>query len=204
MPASTFLLTRSQSTLNATPAKLKLKTMKFTQIMLATAIIAVMPFEGNWKPDAANAKISFSVKGPFGTVHGSFSELKATIEFDEKSPAKGSITASVEAKTVSTGVGLRNHDLRTEEQWLDTDKYPQIKFQSKKIEKTDKGYKAIGDLTLKGTTKPVEIPFTFSPKGDEGVFKGQFVIKRGDYKVGKTGGSVGNDVTITLEIPVKK
>jgi hypothetical protein len=50
----------------------------------------------------------------------------------------------------------------------------------------------------------VEIPFTFTPNGGGGEFKGQFTIKREDYNIGKTGGSIGDMISITLEVPVKK
>jgi polyisoprenoid-binding protein YceI len=178
--------------------------MKFSQIIMLSALIAVSPYTGNWIPDSANAKINFTVNGPFGTVHGSFSGLKATIVFDEKDLSANSIIASIDAKTINTGIGLRNSHLRNKEEWLNTDKYPEISFHSKKIEKTDKGYKAMGDLKLKGIIKPVEIPFTFIAKDAGGIFKGQFDIKREDYKVGDPGGSVGDIITILLELPVKK
>jgi polyisoprenoid-binding protein YceI len=178
--------------------------MKLKQIISRSAVIAVLTLAGNWNADTTKAKINFSVKGPFGTVHGSFSGLKATIQFDEKDLGGSSVSASIEAKTVSTGVGMRNSDLRNKEEWLNTDKYPQISFHSKKIEKTAKGFTAHGDLTLKGVTKPVEIPFTFTGKGPTGVFKGQFPVKREDFNVGKQGGSVGSVITVDLEVPVKK
>ncbi len=165
--------------------------------------IGFLPFE-NWKPETSKAKIQFSVKGPFGTVNGNFSGLKATIQFNEKNPAAGSIVASVDVKTISTGIKLRNSDLRNKEIWFNADKYPLINFKSKKIEKTNDGYKAEGDLTLKGVTKPVVIPFTFTKKGDGGVFKGKFKLRRQDFHLGKEGGSVGSDVTIELELPVTK
>jgi len=178
--------------------------MRFNQFIARSVIIAGLTFAGSWNVDTANSKVTFSVKGPFGTVHGSFSGLKATIQFSEKDLAGSSISASIEAKTVSTGIGLRNHDLRSKEQWLNTDKYPQISFHSRKVEKTTSGYKATGDLALKGVTKPAEIPFTFVTKNVDGVFKGQFTIKREDYNIGKAGGSVGSIITINLEVLVKK
>jgi polyisoprenoid-binding protein YceI len=173
-------------------------------IMATTAILAALTFTGNWKSDAANAKITFSVKGPFGTVNGSFTGLKTEIQFNEKDLAGSSIIASIDPKTVSTGVGLRNRDLRKKEEWFNTDKYPEIRFHAKKIEKTTNGFKAIGELTIKGITKPAEIPFTFDSKGETGLFKGQFTVKREDYNLGKPGGSTGSIVTIHLEVPVKK
>ena len=178
--------------------------MKLRQFLTRSVLIAGLAVAGNWNADTANAKITFSVKGPFGTVNGSFTGLKATIKFDEKDLAGSSVQASIDPKTVSTGVGLRNHHLRNEEEWFNTDKFPVISFQSRKIEKAASGFKATGDLTMKGVSKRVEIPFTFTPNGDGGAFKGQFTIKRTDYNLGKPGGSVGEEVTIDLLVPVKK
>jgi polyisoprenoid-binding protein YceI len=178
--------------------------MRLKQIIARSTVIAGLTFAGNWNADISHAQIKFSVKGPFGTVHGSFSGLKTDLQFDEKTPGAGSISASIDPNTITTGIGMRNHDLRNEEIWLNTKKYPEISFHSKKIEKTEKGFKAIGELTLKGITKPVEIPFTFAANGSSGVFKGEFNINREDYNVGKHGGSVGNIITISLEVPVKK
>lgn len=177
-------------------------TLKF--ILVAVALIAGSIPTDNWKSDASKAKISFTIEGPFGKVNGKFAGLKTEIKFDENDLPGSSFTASIEAKTVSTGIGLRNRDLRNKKIWLDTDKYPSITFRSKKIEKEGSGYKATGELTLKGISKPTEIPFTFSSKGETGIFKGQFTINREDFKVGKSGGSVGKIVTIILEVPVKK
>ena len=177
--------------------------MKFKQIIAASIIILMMPGAGNWKVDTANAKVNFTVHGPFGTVHGSFTGLDAKINFNEKDLSGSSIVASIDAKTVSTGVSLRNSDLKNKEEWLNTDKYPRISFKSRKIEKTDHGFKVTGDLTIKGITKPVDIPFTFTNKESSGNFSGQFTINRSDYNIGKPGGSVGSVITIILTVPVK-
>jgi polyisoprenoid-binding protein YceI len=178
--------------------------MKVRELITQSILIAGLSFASTWNVDSANAKVAFTVKGPFGTVKGTFSGLKAAIQFDDKDLAASSVKASIDAGTISTGIGMRNHHLKSEEEYLNTDKYPQITFQSKKIEKAANGYKAIGDLTLKGVTRPVEIPFTFTPNGGAGEFKGQFTIKREDYNVGKEGGSIGDMITIMLEVPVKK
>lgn len=187
----------SLSLKNPNSNRMNAKTMLLPVVFLLGPV-----FAGDWKVDPAQAKVQFSVDGPFGTVHGNFTGLKATIKFNVKDPAAGSISASVDASTVSTGIGLRNRDLRKKEVWFNTDKYPTISFQSKKIEKADNGYVAVGDLTLKGTTKPIRIPFTFSSDGKSGVFKSHFVLKREDYNLGKPGGSVGEEVTVDLEVPV--
>jgi polyisoprenoid-binding protein YceI len=156
-----------------------------------------------WKADVPNSHIGFSVKGPFGTVHGSLSGMKSDLRFDEKDLDGSFLQASVETKTISTGISLRNKDLQ-KEKYLDADNHPIISFRSEKIEREGKNYKAIGDLTLKGVTKRVEIPFSFLEKGNGGVFKGNFSIQRADYNIGKAGGSIGNTVNVELEVPVTK
>jgi polyisoprenoid-binding protein YceI len=179
--------------------------MKAGKVIMQSAILfAAIVFASDWKVDPANAKVGFSVKGPFGTVNGTFTGLQATIKFDAADLGGSSVVASIDAGTVSSGVGMRNHHLKSEEQWLNTAKYPRITYKSTKIEKTGAGFKAIGDLTIKGVSKPVEIPFTFTPNGSAGVFKGQFQFKRLDFNLGKPGGTVGDVITITLQVPAKK
>ncbi|HLI93586.1 MAG TPA: YceI family protein [Puia sp.] len=179
--------------------------MKASALFGGIAIVVAGIFVAtNWTVDPANAKVAFSVGGPFGTVHGSFTGLQATIRFDPADLPGSSIEASIDASTVSSGIGLRNHHLRSEEQWLNTDKYPRISFRSARIERAASGYKVKGNLTLKNVTRPIEIPFTFAPNGNTGVFKGQFSFKRLDFDLGKPGGTVGEVITIDLDIPVKK
>ena len=172
--------------------------------MKITAIFLGLLLATNWTVDTANAKVGFSVHGPFGTVNGTFTGLAATIHFDPSDLPGSSIQASIDATTVSSGVGMRNHHLKSEEQYLNTAKYPRISYKSSKIEKTGSGYKALGDLTIKDVTKPVAIPFSFTPNGSNGIFKGQFSFRREDFHIGKEGGSIGDTITIRLEVPVRK
>jgi polyisoprenoid-binding protein YceI len=156
-----------------------------------------------WNADAANAKINFSVRGPFGTVDGSLSGLNSNLLFDKDQLTASSVRASVDGKSISTGIRLRNKDLQ-KEKYLYTEKYPLFSFQSDKIERSGNGYKATGGLTIKGVTKKIELPFTFLEKGNSGVFKGGFTIQRQDYGIGNSGGSIGSTITIDLEVPVTK
>lgn len=178
--------------------------MKLQAYFAITALTGLLLTATTWKPESEKAQVNFDIKGPFGMVHGKFTGLKADIKFSPDDLKGSSIKASIDAKTVSTGISLRNSDLRNKELWLNTDKYPRISFESNKIEKKDKGYVAVGNLTLKGKTKPVEIPFTFTNKGNEGIFKGKFTINRTDFNIGKQGGSVGKTITIELNVPAVK
>lgn len=177
------------------------------KLLLLIPLFAVLPgslLTGNWKADSKNAKITFTIDGPFGMVHGSFTGLKSTFQFDPNDLPGSYIKATIDPATVTTGNWLRNDHLRNEDQFLNVSKYPLLGFTSTKIEKTSTGFKALGNLSLKGITKPIEIPFTFSSSGNSGSFKGQFAIQRMDYNIGTKGGTVGNTIKISIAVPVTK
>jgi polyisoprenoid-binding protein YceI len=165
-----------------------------TMDMKCLLAIALLLMPGPWKADAPASKVAFSVKGPFGMVHGTLNGLRANIDLD----GKGAIEASVDVNTIKTGIGKRDRDLCNESAWFDAAKYPRITFVSHKITKTGNGYAAEGTLTIKGVAKPLTIPFTF----DQHVFHAQFSLNREDYGLGK--GPVGNLVTVDLVVAVRR
>jgi polyisoprenoid-binding protein YceI len=154
----------------------------------------------HWKVDTSKATIKFVTSGPFGEVDGSLASLKATIAFDETKPDSGYISATVDPKTIATGIGLRNTHLREKEEFFNTSKYPLISFISKKIQKTASGYTVTGNLTIKTITKQIDIPFTFEKTATGAIFKGHFTMDAVDYTVGTSSKSV----TVYIEVPVTK
>ena len=180
--------------------------MKGKALFLFTISIGLVAFAAvqTWVADTQKAKVQFIAKGPFGKVNGHFSGFKSEIIFDENNLSSSSIRASVDVKTIETGIGLRNKDLSEKEEWFDAPKFPEITIRSEKIEKLSSGYKLTGTITMKGVTKPVLIAFSFTKTATGGDFTGQFTINRADFGVGKSGGMVANDVSIELDIPVTK
>jgi polyisoprenoid-binding protein YceI len=98
--------------------------------------------------------------------------------------SRGTITASLDAATVDTGIGLRNKHLRKEE-YFHVEKLPHITMRSTRIEKKDTNtYDGYFDLTIKGTTKNIKMPFTFVRNGNVGEFNGELQLNRLDYQLG--------------------
>ena len=74
---------------------------------------------------------------------------------------------------------------------LEPDKYPDITFKSTDVTVEPRGgdlfaLKLGGDLTLRGITRHVTIPAEVTLRGDELRARGEFDIKRGDFKVPAT------------------
>jgi polyisoprenoid-binding protein YceI len=177
------------------------------KIILIPAVLLVLVFSAykavttSWNVKTDAVKITFELpnEGTKGTVSG----LNATIDFDEKDLSKSKITATVDAKTINTGVEKRDAHLQAPD-FFNTEKYPVITFTSSKIVSSDKGFIAHGALTMRDSTHNVEIPFQFENKGSEGVFKGKLSVFGGDYGVMKRSKTDKDKVDITIEVPVTK
>lgn len=143
-------------------------------------------------------KISIKFSGSDGA--GTFSGLKVDIKFDENDLTNSTISATVDVKTVDLGSGGKTkHALSAD--YFEAEKYPTITFTSKSISKTSEGFEVLGDLTLKGVTKEVKLPFTFTSDATGGVFKGKLSIIRGEFGITK---NLKAETKIEIEVPVVK
>lgn len=166
-------------------------------VILFTASAFVIRAVTNYKIVDKKYSVKFSTTEAEGIMKG----LKGTIKFDESDLASSSMNVSVDVNTINTGNGMKNKHAKDKE-WLDAATYPTIKFVSSSFSKTAKGYDVQGNLTLKGVTKKITIPFTFTKAGTGGTFKGGFSVARKDYNITTEG--VGDVLKIDLTVPVTK
>jgi polyisoprenoid-binding protein YceI len=113
--------------------------------------------KGVWRVDAAHSKVGFAVKHMgVATVRGEFGEFDGTLEIgDDLSGSHASGT--VKAASVDTNQEGRDTHLRSAD-FFEVDKYPEISFNSTKIEQVDdETVKITGDLTMHGETHPIEL-----------------------------------------------
>ena len=134
---------------------------------------------------------------------GIFTDFKGSIAFDEQNPASSTFDVTIATSSINTGNGLQNKHAKSDE-WFDAAKYPAIHFASQKIAKTATGYQVTGDLDLHGVKKTITIPFTFTKTATGGLFAGTFTVNRNDFKLGKPGGDVAEQIKLNISVPVKK
>ena len=108
--------------------------------------------------DAGESIVEFSIRFAFNRVKGRFGETNGTILYDAAQPARSSITVAINAKTLDTGWPHRDEHLRTSD-FFDVEKYPTIVFQSERMTQVPGGWRADGKLTMHGVTKQISIPF---------------------------------------------
>lgn len=183
---------------------------------LAVAALALLPASAYaqaaaWEADAAHTHVGFSVRHLMVTnVKGEFK--KYTVKFrPEKDLTKSTVEATIDVASLTTGNEKRDAHLKGPD-FFDVGKHPTITFKSKKVAKSDGGYRVTGDLTMKGKTREVVLvvksfvgPFKDPMGNQRSGFEASARIDRRDFGLTwnrpLAGGGilVGNEVTITLD-----
>jgi polyisoprenoid-binding protein YceI len=111
-----------------------------------------------WQIDTSHSSVTAAVKHMMlTTVRGGFSGATGVIDFDPAKPEAGAVELRIPAASVNTGDAKRDGHLRSAD-FLDAQTHPEIVFKSTKV--TPKGKNSFvvdGDLTIRGTTKPVAV-----------------------------------------------
>lgn len=171
---------------------------------------------GDYRVDAGHSVIGFSIKHfEISLVRGRFKEFTSTIHYDAADVTKSTVEFNAKVESIDTGVAGRDNHLRTAD-FFDVAKFPEMTFKSTKVEKKGKGYVLHGDLTLKGVTKPISMPFNLvgAIKDNRGNVRfgvaAETKINRRDYgitwgaKMANGGLNVADEVNIELQLEAVK
>lgn len=178
------------------------------------AKVAYAPIPGGeYKIDPAHSVIGFAVRHlEIAWVEGRFKDFAGTIRYDERDITKSAVEFTAKVESIDTGVAPRDKHLRSAD-FFEVEKYPEMTFKSTRVERGSNGGHVLhGDLTLKGVTKPVALPFTVTgavkdPGGNTrfGV-EARAKLDRRDYNINfgqalAAGGfSIGHEVNIELHL----
>jgi polyisoprenoid-binding protein YceI len=111
-----------------------------------------------WKFDPMHTQVEFSAKHlGMMTVRGHFAEVVASGTIDPERPEETHVQATINTDSIRTHNEQRDRDLRSST-FLEVDRFPTMTFKSTKIEHAGGDrYRVTGDLTIKGTTRPVTL-----------------------------------------------
>lgn len=114
--------------------------------------------KGVWQFDPYHTQVEFAAKHlGMMTVRGHFIEVSANGTIDPDNPAASSVEVTVQTASIRTHNAQRDKDLQSGN-FLETDKYPTMTFKSTRVEPAGQDrFTVTGDLTIKGTTKPVTL-----------------------------------------------
>jgi polyisoprenoid-binding protein YceI len=170
--------------------------------------------------DKAHTEIGFDVVHFFTKVHGRFNEFDGTMVADPENIAASSVQVTIPARSIFTANEKRDAHLQTED-FFWVEEHPDITFKSTKIVpgKDSKHFQVVGDLTMRGVTKPVTLDAELigagaitvggNSFGTRAGFHATATVNRKDFgivwnKVLDQGGvMVGDEVSITLAVSAK-
>jgi len=124
---------------------------------------------GTWSADPAHSSVEFKVKHPamFATVTGRFTKFEASVEAASEDPESARGVALIEAASIDTNQSARDDDLRSSH-FFDAATYPQIRFESRRIEYVKVlTFRIVGDLTIKEMTRELELEATVQGVGSD-------------------------------------
>ncbi len=128
-----------------------------------TTIVDTTPkLVGTWTADAVHTDVTFKVRHMgVGKSTGSFTLSSASLTFAGEGIETGAVTAAIDANSVSTKNDMRDNHVRSAD-FLDAENYPTIDFVSTEIRNFDgETFVLVGDLTVRGVTKRVELAGEF-------------------------------------------
>jgi polyisoprenoid-binding protein YceI len=130
---------------------------------------------GTWNLDTAHTRLGFAAKHAMvTTVRGAFLDFAGSLTIDGDQPDASTAEVVIQAASFDSGNAQRDGHVRGAD-FLDVESYPTLSFRSTDVRVDGDDFVLVGDLTIRGTTRPVEL------KGElEGVDKDPF----GNLRVG--------------------
>ena len=142
-----------------------------------------------WNVDAIHSQLFVSVRHMgLANLRAKFPQFTGALTIDAEDPLRSTLQLDADAAAVTTG-HPRQEEFMRGEHWLDAEHHPTLSFRSTSIEPRDATHYLVrGDLTLRGVTRPVEVPLEYhgvvsDPWGLRAGFTGQFTVSRRDFGI---------------------
>ena len=166
---------------------------------------------GTWTIDPSHSEVGFSVRHLMvSKVKGNFETFEGTVTV-ANDPLESSVTATVDLNSINTRDAQRDGHLRSAD-FFEVETYPNLTFASTKVQADGRHFEVTGDLTIKGTTKPVVLALEFNGVhpdpwgGTRAGFSAETKISRKefgvDFEIPMDGGGVvvGDEIKVFLEV----
>ena len=134
--------------------------------------------------EKTGSEIKFQVKSRLKVIEGVFENWKAQVEMDPARLEALQLGVQAQSASIKTGNMLEETLIRGEN-FFAAEKYPEVSVASKKISTEGAGrFRMDAELTLRGMTHPVVIPFALELNGEhEGQLRGEFEFNRKDFGI---------------------
>jgi polyisoprenoid-binding protein YceI len=173
-------------------------------LLAAVACVGTMAAQAaGWQGDEQTGTLQFTAIQAGAKFTGAFRRFQVRFDFDEAKPAAGRLEVTVETKSVDTSDADRDGILRSRD-FFWCEQYPEAVFHAEKFERDGAGWRASGELALRGVTRPVAVRFELAPGPMQLVMKGAADLRRLEFGVGQGEWSstewVGEEVGVLFDL----
>lgn len=186
--------------------------------MLSVGVVALTALQAlsatnaqamEWSIDPSASRVAFQATAGGQTIRGSFSRFTAEIDFDPDAPESSRIRVAVDLSSVATGTAEVDNALPSQD-WLNALQYPQATLRSTSVKFLGGDtYELRGDLRVRGTARPVVLPFTLHvDDSGQAVAEGSFTVNRANFGVGPAAPvasmTIDNSVQVTVKVSAQR
>jgi len=166
--------------------------------------------QGEYVLDPTHASVVWSLShAGLSQYTARFDKIKGALNFDPNAPENSRVDIVIDPMSVHTGLPEFDTTIATDKKYLDAETYPEIRFTSTSIQVTGENTGVIiGDLTLRGVTKPVTLDATFNGVGKSFGHPGETLgfSAKGEFMRSEFGldylitlGNIGDKISLRIE-----
>lgn len=114
-------------------------------------------YNGTWTIDPSHTRLGFVARHAMVTkVRGAFEDVAGTIVIDSANPSGSTAAVAVQLASINTGAPDRDAHMRSAD-FFDVEVNTEMTFASTAVKDDGDEFVMIGDLTIKGVTRPIEL-----------------------------------------------
>lgn len=196
-------------------------TIRFAGALVASALIShAAPRSFDFKDPKGVNNVQFKLDAPLESITGTATGIGGKVSFDPANPAATQGRITLDTASLTVGNPLMAEHLRSDK-WLDVAKHPSIVFEARELLNSRQQSAQLladirGTLTVKGVTRDVTVPVSFTyladklgarlgnPKlqGDLLVLRANFAINRSEFGIqaGEMTDKVAETINLSLSI----
>jgi polyisoprenoid-binding protein YceI len=177
----------------------------FALFLAAGPALAQVP---QWTVDHAESRVGFTAWQSGTPVPGAFESFKADIRFDRDRPEESAVDVRIDIASVSTGSMDRDQTIKSPSLFY-AQEIPLARFKADSfVHDGGNTYIAQGELTMRGETHPVDLPFDLQMEENAGILRavadGEVNVQRLRWGIGQgqweDTSMVPNEVRIEIRI----
>jgi polyisoprenoid-binding protein YceI len=172
-------------------------------VAVVACLAAAPAASAAWQTDQHGGSLQFVATQAGAKFAGAFRTFTVRFDLDPERPAGGSLDVTVDLESADTSDAERDGILKGAD-FFWTDRHPQASFHASRFRREGERWRADGELTLRGSARPVTVLFTLDGRSPQLGMKGTATLRRLEFGVGQGEWSttewIGDEVEVRFDL----